>query len=385
MKKEIRFLLFLGALSVSAAAQADTGVLMNLVDENGVGKEIGQVTISETAYGLVFSPAVTGLPPGLHGFHVHENASCEPKEKDGKKMPALAAGGHYDVIVADNYHPARSGSGTLYTVEHFAALRERLGPGGVFCQWLPLHQLDLGTLRSIVRSFNAVFPRGWAMLATNSLETPVLGLIAHRDGERFDLAAVHTRLTTVRLPRAPEEFGIDDELALLGGFIAGPGALTRLAANAPLNTDDHPVVSYRAPRVTYAPDSTPRDRLFELLQAVDIAPDELLVGGNDSWQRRLAAYWSARDRYLAAGRDVRATPHLRDMLAQVEAPLLSVIRISPDFRPAYDPLVRMAAQLAGTDPNGARALLVQLADLQPARTEARDALRALTEPTPQTR
>ena len=96
MKKEIRFLLFLGALSVSAAAQADTGVLMNLVDENGVGKEIGQVTISETAYGLVFSPAVTGLPPGLHGFHVHENASCEPKEKDGKKMPALAAGGHYD-------------------------------------------------------------------------------------------------------------------------------------------------------------------------------------------------------------------------------------------------------------------------------------------------
>ena len=78
-----------GALSVSATAQAATGVRMNLVDENGVGKEIGQVTISETAYGLVFSPAITGLPPGLHGFHVHENASCEPKEKDGKKMPAF--------------------------------------------------------------------------------------------------------------------------------------------------------------------------------------------------------------------------------------------------------------------------------------------------------
>jgi superoxide dismutase, Cu-Zn family len=77
--------LFLGALSVSAAAQADTSVHMNLVDENGAGKEIGQFTISETAHGLVFSPAITGLPPGLHGFHVHENPSCEPKEKDGKK------------------------------------------------------------------------------------------------------------------------------------------------------------------------------------------------------------------------------------------------------------------------------------------------------------
>jgi hypothetical protein len=38
MKKQIPFLLFLGALSVSAAAQADTGVRMNLVDENGVGE-----------------------------------------------------------------------------------------------------------------------------------------------------------------------------------------------------------------------------------------------------------------------------------------------------------------------------------------------------------
>ena len=96
MKKQISLVLFLGTLSMSTAAQADTTVHMNVVDENSVGKEIGQVTISESQYGLVFSPAITGLPPGLHGFHVHENPSCEPKEKDGKKMPALAAGGHYD-------------------------------------------------------------------------------------------------------------------------------------------------------------------------------------------------------------------------------------------------------------------------------------------------
>ena len=96
MKKQISLVLFLGALSMSTAAQADITVHMNVVDENGVGKDTGQVTISESQYGLVFSPAITGLPPGLHGFHVHENPSCEPKEKDGKKMPALAAGGHYD-------------------------------------------------------------------------------------------------------------------------------------------------------------------------------------------------------------------------------------------------------------------------------------------------
>jgi spermidine synthase len=64
----------------------------------------------------------------------------------------------YDLIVSDNFHPARSGSGSLYTVEHFKAVQDRLAAGGLFCQWLPLHQLDLETLRSIVRTFLTVFP-----------------------------------------------------------------------------------------------------------------------------------------------------------------------------------------------------------------------------------
>ena len=45
---------------------------------------------------LVFSPSLKGLTPGLHGFHLHQNPSCAAQEKDGKPVPALAAGGHYD-------------------------------------------------------------------------------------------------------------------------------------------------------------------------------------------------------------------------------------------------------------------------------------------------
>lgn len=79
-----------------AMAESPVTVPMNMVDENGVGASVGTVLVSESKYGVVFMPALTGLPPGLHGFHVHENASCATKEKDGKKVPALAAGGHYD-------------------------------------------------------------------------------------------------------------------------------------------------------------------------------------------------------------------------------------------------------------------------------------------------
>jgi spermidine synthase len=290
-----------------------------------------------------------------------------------------AMGERYDVIVSDNFHPARSGSGSLYTVEHFKAVQERLAAGGLFCQWLPLHQLDLDTLRSIVRAFLTAYPRGWAILATNSLDTPVLGLIARNDAERFDVGQVRERLRGAAMPRSPAEFGIGDDLALLGSFVAGPRSLSRFAGDAPLNTDDHPIVAYRAPRITYVPDSRPRDRLTALLRQVDISPDELVAAPRDAvWTSRLAAYWTARNRFLEAGRDVRPTSDVRRMLAQVREPLFAILRISPDFRPAYDPLVRMASALGRIDAAAARVLLTELQQAQPSRPEAAQSLRDLS-------
>jgi spermidine synthase len=273
----------------------------------------------------------------------------------------------YDLIVADNFHPARSGSAALYTVEHFAAVRERLEPSGVFCQWLPVHQLDLPSLRSIVRSFATVYPISWAILANNSLDTPVLGLVARRDQRRFDLPSLREHVARAR-PERLAELGLDDELAILGSAIAGPGALSRFAAGAAANTDDHPIVAYTAPRATYAPDSPPRDRLIALLRQLSIEPDELVVP--DPASQRLAAYWTARNRFVESGREVRPSADVNEMLAQVREPLLSVLRISPDFRPAYDPLLSMAMALARSDVAGARMLLGELTRVQPARPEA---------------
>ncbi len=284
----------------------------------------------------------------------------------------------YDLVVADNFHPARSGSGSLYTVEHFRAIEARLAEGGLFCQWLPLHQLDIATLRSIVRTFVEVHPQAWAVLATNSLETPVLGLIARRGGGRFEAAAVSRRMRTAELPRAPAQFGLHDEMAVLGSVVAGPRALARLAGDAPLNTDDHPVVTYRAPRITYAPDSRPAERLIQLLRTLDLAPDEVLPADADVKMRaRLAAYWRARDRFIASGQGVQPTMDPRSMLVQVREPLLEVLRLSPEFRPAYDPLLRLSAALATRDTATARGLLADLMQVQPQRPEAAEALRAL--------
>ena len=69
---------------------------MTLVTAGGTGKMIGTVTITESPNGLVFTPNLTDLPAGPHGYHVHETGSCAANQKDGKKMAAGAAGGHYD-------------------------------------------------------------------------------------------------------------------------------------------------------------------------------------------------------------------------------------------------------------------------------------------------
>jgi spermidine synthase len=293
-------------------------------------------------------------PAGLH------NPRLTVVTADARRY-VRAGAARYDVIVSDNFHPARSGSGSLYTVEHFAAVRQRLAPGGLFCQWLPLHQLDLATLRSIVRSFVAVYPAGWAVLATYSLDTPVIGLVAMPDSAHLDLASVRTRLAHIPTPLGPAEFGFDDELALLGTFFAGPAALRRFAGDAPLNTDDHPIVSYRAPRITYAADSTPAGRLIELLESVNLEPEEVLGPGvDDAWSKRLAAYWRARDQFLAFGRNVRPSADVRQMLGQVQEPLLEILRLSPEFQPARGPLVQMADALAELDPQAAHALRLDL-------------------------
>jgi spermidine synthase len=196
----------------------------------------------------------------------------------------------------------------------------------------------------------------------------VLGLVGRADGSRFDKAAVHDRLSGTGPPGSAAASGIDSELALLGSFVAGPRALAAFAGDARANTDDMPVVAYRAPHITYAPDSRPGDRLSALLHELSLDPAELMTADTDAaWLRRLASYAVARNRFIEAGRGVTPSRDVRVMLAQVRGPLLEVLRASPDFRPAYDPLLRMATTLRSTDSHAATVLLDELAQTQVAR------------------
>ncbi len=86
-------ILTLAALfSVGAFAKP---VVVEMVDL-GSNQVVGDVTITQSEYGTVFTPNLKGLPAGVHGFHIHENASCDSAVKNGKTVLGGAAGGHYD-------------------------------------------------------------------------------------------------------------------------------------------------------------------------------------------------------------------------------------------------------------------------------------------------
>jgi spermidine synthase len=200
--------------------------------------------------------------------------------------------------------------------------------------------------------------------------------VSTRDGSRFDPVALEARIRQARLPAPAAGYGLDDALALLGTFVAGPHSLATFAGDAPLNTDDRPIVTYHAPWLTYAPDSLPRDRLIALLHELRVVPDDVLADADAPTATRVAAYWAARTRFVEAGRQVQPTADPARMLAQVQGPLLEVLSASPDFRPAYDPLLRLAVALSERGDAHGRVLLAELARIQPHRPEAFDALRS---------
>jgi Cu-Zn family superoxide dismutase len=91
-------ILFLTAAPALAAEKAPKPVKVevNFIDTTGVGKPAGTITIKQTADGLELDTKLKGLTPGEHGFHLHENGSCAPADKDGKATAGQSAGGHFD-------------------------------------------------------------------------------------------------------------------------------------------------------------------------------------------------------------------------------------------------------------------------------------------------
>ena len=108
----------LGAVTMACLLVAGPALAAELRAEikqttpTGTGESLGTVTLSDGAGGAAVKTALKGLPPGPHGFHVHQNGSCQPTTANNQPVPAGAAGGHYDPQNTGK-HEGPEGSGHL--------------------------------------------------------------------------------------------------------------------------------------------------------------------------------------------------------------------------------------------------------------------------------
>jgi spermidine synthase len=277
----------------------------------------------------------------------------------------VASPGHYDVIIADLFHPARDGAGMLYTREHFNAIRQRLSANGLFCQWLPLHQLDDTMLRQIVRTFLDVFPQTHLWLLRDNVDAPVVGLVGFtRTVHHFTHGWIESRLSHEPLRNELRRIALGDSVRFFGHWLAGPEDLRAFAGTGPLNLDHHPRVLFGAPAFARQRQTTSYGRLVSLLHMerhhVPLWTSHDAASPDPAFLERWEKYRRARDIYLHGLILESQQRHAEAVGAFVES-----ARASSDFTTGYARCLTLAALLAERQPETARDLLRRLAEAQP--------------------
>ena len=120
---------------------------------------------------------------GRENYHVVDGIAREnPHTVNGKQVEVVYDDGRhflrttqekFDVISSDPLDPWVKGCSALNSVEYYQMCRDHLKPGGNVCIWIPLHQSNLETTKSVIATFFQVFPHG--ILWSNE-----------REGEGFD-------------------------------------------------------------------------------------------------------------------------------------------------------------------------------------------------------
>ncbi len=94
-----------------------------------------------------------------HG--IHNDPRVKLIANDGRNL-LLLGGPRYDVITCDPVHPLY-GSAPLYSLDYFNLCRSRLAPGGMVCQYLPLHRMPTREFRRAIATFGEVFEETWVL------------------------------------------------------------------------------------------------------------------------------------------------------------------------------------------------------------------------------
>ena len=197
--------------------------------------------------------------------------------EDDARHILVASEAAYDVIVSEPSHPWVSGVANLFTRDFFSLAARRLRSDGLFVQWLQTYQISHETFRSILATFQSVFPE---VFIFRSLGSDVI-LVGSQSPLQLDLSEMEKRWRQPSVRNEMGRIGFSRPEALLAHFQTGPADVRRMAAGAPFNTDDNMRVEFHVPFYILHPDQGESDAILKGMVPTPVEtvlrdPDRLL-------------------------------------------------------------------------------------------------------------
>jgi spermidine synthase len=181
----------------------------------------------------------------------------------------------FDLITSDPIHPWVSGSAALYSAEYYELVKQRLNPGGVVAQWLPLYETSQEAVKSSLATFMEAFPNGtvWnSDIFGDGYDVVMIGSI---DPMPVDVVAIDERLRRDRQVRdslAAVDFHTG--LELVSSYVGRAQDLRPWLADAQINRDRSLRLQYLA---GLAIDENNGARIFRAMSEYRRYPDGLFV------------------------------------------------------------------------------------------------------------
>jgi spermidine synthase len=238
-------------------------------------------------------------------YHVLDDPRVEVLINDGRNHLALTDR-RYDVIVSEPSNPWIAGVADLFSLEFFRLCRDRLNPDGLVCIWLQGYEMSPESFRSVVRTFQAVFPH----MSVWKSPSPDYLLVGANGNGTVDYRTIARRMREPAVARDLALLHVRTPAELLAHRVMGEGGAARLAAGAPVHTDDNALLEFAAPRSQV--------RREEGREPIDLAvqpfweADLLFLVGPPEQAQALAALRQQAARFIEANAHVvRATLYKR--------------------------------------------------------------------------
>jgi hypothetical protein len=198
-----------------------TGQTANAVRKEGP-EQLDIVDVSANVFALA------------HHFPENEGVLDDPRVQthvmDGRAWLRRTSQ-RYEVVTLEPMPPTFAGSNSLYSVEFYQLVAERLQPGGVVAQWLPFHLIDPEESAAITAAFIEVFPDAYLWIDMSGT-----GILVGREADSVGRPLWSGLYRPVERNMSPAQI----EQALL----YGPSVLHEYAKLSEPVTDDNQLLSY---------------------------------------------------------------------------------------------------------------------------------------------